>query len=93
VAVKFGDPSGKYAAFLASKDQSYPGRPWFLWNQPLSDSGLAVKFVPDNDDGGNGSVDPDNNTSGTVPSNGASSARIGWGLGLVGAFVGIALGL
>ncbi|KAG8688382.1 hypothetical protein FRC11_005539 [Ceratobasidium sp. 423] len=69
--VKFGDPSGKYAAFLASKDQSYPGRPSFLWNQPLSDSGLAVKLVPD-DDGGNGSLDPDNDTTGGTASKNAA---------------------
>ncbi|CAE6416169.1 hypothetical protein ACGC1H_007208 [Rhizoctonia solani] len=92
VAVKFGDPSGKYVAFLASKDQSYPGRPWFLWNQPLSDSGLAVKYVPDDDDGGNGSVDPDN-TTGTVSKNSALGIKIGWGLGLVGVLFGMGLGL
>ncbi|CAE6474335.1 unnamed protein product [Rhizoctonia solani] len=94
VAVKFGDPSGKYAAFLASKDQSYPGRPWFLWNQPLSDSGLAVKSVPGDDDSGNGSTDPDNSTTGVTGSkNAAPGVKIGWGLGLVGVLIGMGLGL
>ncbi|CUA74436.1 hypothetical protein RSOLAG22IIIB_05545 [Rhizoctonia solani] len=93
VAVKFGDPSGKYAAFLASKDQSYPGRPWFLWNQPLSDSGLAVKSVPDDDDGGNGSTDPDNTTGGTGSKNAAFDVTIGWGSSLMGVLIGIGLGL
>ncbi|CAE6481161.1 unnamed protein product [Rhizoctonia solani] len=93
VAVKFGDPSGKYAAFLASKDQSYPGRPWFLWNQPLSDSGLAVKFVPDDDNGGNGSLDPDNGTTGgTGAKNTALGVHAGWSLGLVGILIGTGLG-
>ncbi|CAE7064261.1 unnamed protein product [Rhizoctonia solani] len=93
VAVKFGDPSGKYAAFLASKDQSYPGRPWFLWNQPLSDSGLAVKFVPDDDDGGNGSVDPDNNnTGGTRSRNAALGVQASW-WGLVGVLLATGLGI
>ncbi|CAE6435341.1 unnamed protein product [Rhizoctonia solani] len=94
IAVKFGDPSGKYAAFLASKDQSYPGRPWFLWNQPLSDSGLAVKFVPEDDDGGNGSVDPDNATAGGSGSkNAALGFKAGWGIGMVGALIGMGLGV
>jgi hypothetical protein len=42
VASVYGDPSGKYAQFLANGDSSYPSQPWFLWNQPLSDSGLAA---------------------------------------------------
>ncbi|CAE6465647.1 unnamed protein product [Rhizoctonia solani] len=93
VAVKFGDPSGKYAAFLASKDQSYPGRPWFLWNQPLSDSGLAVKFVPEDDDSGNGSVDPDNSTAGTASNNAVLGFKVDWKVGLVSALAGVVIGL
>jgi hypothetical protein len=42
VAATYGDPNGKYAAFLAKADDSYPSQPYFLWNQPLSDSGLAA---------------------------------------------------
>lgn len=35
----YGDPNGKYAAFLANGEKTYPYEPYFLWNQPLSDSG------------------------------------------------------
>jgi len=42
IASKLGDPSGKYAAFLASADPNYPAQPYFLWNQPFSDSGLPA---------------------------------------------------
>lgn len=42
VASIYGDPSGKYTKFLANADSSYPAQPWFLWNQPLSDSGLSA---------------------------------------------------
>jgi hypothetical protein len=38
-AVVYGDPQGKYAAFLSSSEQDYPAQPWFFWDQPLSDSG------------------------------------------------------
>lgn len=37
----YGDPNGKYAAFLKSQDASYPAEAYFLWDQPLSDSGLV----------------------------------------------------
>jgi hypothetical protein len=42
VGAVYGDPSGKYAAFLKSKDDAYVGEAYFLWNQPLSDSGLVA---------------------------------------------------
>jgi hypothetical protein len=41
VAANYGDPNGTYAAFLANADNTYPAEPYFLFNQPLSDSGLA----------------------------------------------------
>jgi len=41
VAANYGDPSGKYAAFLANADNTYPAEPYFLFNQPFSDSGLT----------------------------------------------------
>ncbi|KAF9459037.1 chondroitin AC/alginate lyase [Collybia nuda] len=41
VAAVYGDPEGKYAAFLAKASPNYPGDPYFLWSQPLSDSGWA----------------------------------------------------
>ncbi|TXT07333.1 hypothetical protein VHUM_03053 [Vanrija humicola] len=42
VASIFGDPEGKYAAWLNDKSQGkYVADASFLWNQPLSDSGNA----------------------------------------------------
>lgn len=38
VASIYGDPSGQYAAFLDKGEPSYPLEPYFLWDQPLSDS-------------------------------------------------------
>lgn len=93
VAAKFGDPTGKYAAFLASKDAQYPGRPWFFWNQPLSDSGLAAGLIskggPD-DDGGVTGGDPDS-PEGSTASNTSAAGRAGVSLlAVVGAAVGLA---
>ena len=45
VASIYGDPDGKYAAFLANGENTYPDDPYFLWNQPLSDSGLSAATV------------------------------------------------
>ncbi|KAG8936109.1 hypothetical protein FRC03_011176 [Tulasnella sp. 419] len=42
VAAHYGDPTGKYAAWLAQKDPQYPSNAWFFYNQPLSDSGIKV---------------------------------------------------
>jgi len=42
VASTYSDPDGKYAAFLANADNQYPAEPYFLWDQPLSDSNLAA---------------------------------------------------
>jgi hypothetical protein len=41
VASVYGDPDGKYAAFLKSKDQQYPSRGYYLLATGLSDSGLT----------------------------------------------------
>ena len=41
VAANYGDPDGKYAAFMANADNTYPAEPYFLFNQNFSDSGLA----------------------------------------------------
>lgn len=92
VAVKFGDPTGKYASFLASKDAQYPGRPWFFWNQPLSDSGLAAGLIkkggPDNDGGLTGGGDPDGpEGTNTGAKNGAG--RVGASFGLVALVLGL----
>ena len=35
----YGDPQGKYAAFLSTSQADYPSDQWFFWDQPLSDSG------------------------------------------------------
>jgi len=42
VGATYGDADGKYAAFLANADNQYPAEPYFLWDQPFSDSGLAA---------------------------------------------------
>jgi len=42
VASKYGDPGGKYASFITKAYTDYPAEPWFFWDQPLSDSGLAA---------------------------------------------------
>lgn len=34
---------GKYAAFLSGAEPDYPHEAWFLWNQPLWDSGFTGK--------------------------------------------------
>ncbi|KAI0074707.1 chondroitin AC/alginate lyase [Panus rudis PR-1116 ss-1] len=42
VAAVYGDPDGKYAKFLLQNNgKDYPADASFLWNQPLSDSGLV----------------------------------------------------
>ncbi|KIM71448.1 hypothetical protein PILCRDRAFT_830320 [Piloderma croceum F 1598] len=42
VAANYGDPNDKYAAFLANADNTYPAQPYFLWDQPFTDSNLAA---------------------------------------------------
>ncbi|KIJ64736.1 hypothetical protein HYDPIDRAFT_89478 [Hydnomerulius pinastri MD-312] len=42
VAAQYGDPTGKYANFLANVDIRYPSAPYFLWNQPFSESNLIA---------------------------------------------------
>jgi hypothetical protein len=42
VASVYGDPGNKYADYLKNGNQNYPGEPYFLFNQPLSDSGLPA---------------------------------------------------
>lgn len=43
VASIYGDPDGKYAAFLASKDPQYPSRAYYFLTPGLSDSGLGER--------------------------------------------------
>jgi hypothetical protein len=40
IGSKYGDPNGTYAAFLYSRQPTYAHNPYFLWDQPFSDSGL-----------------------------------------------------
>jgi hypothetical protein len=42
IASVYGDPDNKYASFLKIGDPNYPRAPYFLYNQPLSDSGLPA---------------------------------------------------
>jgi hypothetical protein len=42
VASMYGDPDGKYAAFLASRDPQYPSRAYYLLTPGLGDSGLVA---------------------------------------------------
>jgi hypothetical protein len=42
IAANYGDPDGKYAAFMANADNEYPAEPYFLLNQNFSDSGLPA---------------------------------------------------
>ncbi|CUA74086.1 hypothetical protein RSOLAG22IIIB_10971 [Rhizoctonia solani] len=62
VAAIYGDPDGKYSKWLAGRDTSFPGQPYFLWNQPLSNAGLSGapsssgnSSTPDTTSGGSGS--------------------------------------
>ncbi|KAG8872918.1 hypothetical protein FRB97_007258 [Tulasnella sp. 331] len=73
VAAHFGDPTGKYAAWLAEKDPLYPGEANFFWEQPLSDSGLKVTEQEE--------INPNGTTTaGSSPTGGAakSGAVQGW---------------
>ncbi|KAF7972126.1 hypothetical protein HWV62_18848 [Athelia sp. TMB] len=42
VAATYGDPTGKYASWLAQADNTYPAQAYFFWDQPFSDSNLAA---------------------------------------------------
>ena len=53
VGAIYGDPSGTYAGFLARVDEPYPADPFFLWNQPLSDSGWVSRNPNFGDTGSN----------------------------------------
>ncbi|EIN14695.1 chondroitin AC/alginate lyase [Punctularia strigosozonata HHB-11173 SS5] len=41
VGSTYGDSDGKYAAWLAAADDTYPQQPYFFWDQNFSDSGLS----------------------------------------------------
>lgn len=54
VASAYGDPTGKYAAFLKEREVLYPGEPYFLWDQPFSDSGLLASNASNSTGSGGG---------------------------------------
>ncbi|KAG8946071.1 hypothetical protein FRC00_009772 [Tulasnella sp. 408] len=70
IASHYGDADGKYAAFLAGKEKTYPGQAWFFWNQPLSDSGLQVHI----DDTGNILPGPGSSTNSASSSSATGSS-------------------
>ncbi|KAG9033457.1 hypothetical protein FS837_002457 [Tulasnella sp. UAMH 9824] len=70
IASHYGDPDGKYAAFLSGKEKTYPGQAWFFWNQPLSDSGLQVHI----DDTGNILPGPGSSTNSASSSSATGSS-------------------
>lgn len=72
VAAKYGDPNGKYAAFLANATPSYPADPYFLWSQPLSDSGWVAPTTSAS------AIDTSSTSGPSTLSNGASGRSVGW---------------
>jgi hypothetical protein len=89
VGALYGDPTGKYARFLAERLPTYAEQPYFLWDQPFSDSGLM-----DSRTGGSASVNapPEPTNTGT---NGAQSViGVGWSLfGIISVVMAGAMGM
>ncbi|QRW05956.1 chondroitin AC/alginate lyase [Ceratobasidium sp. AG-Ba] len=77
VAAHYGDPDGKYAKWLAGRDQSYPGQPYFLWDQPLTNSGLSGAPT------GTASSAVPSATSANGGKNGAVGVRVEMSLGML----------
>jgi hypothetical protein len=69
-AAVYGDPQSTYAQFLNSSEENYPAEPWFLWNQPLSDSGWVRAHA-----GGAGAATPSATASGAAASAGAGAKK------------------
>ncbi|KAI0296777.1 hypothetical protein B0F90DRAFT_1745180 [Multifurca ochricompacta] len=44
-AAVYGDPDGRYAAFLARSEQDYPAQLWFFWNGTPGDY-ARTRVVP-----------------------------------------------
>jgi hypothetical protein len=42
IAAIYGDPNGTYSGFLYSRQPTYAQNPYFLWDQPFTDSGLMA---------------------------------------------------
>ncbi|CAE6378294.1 unnamed protein product [Rhizoctonia solani] len=85
VAAVYGNPDDKYSKRLASRDTSFPGQPYFLWGQPLSNAGL-----PGAPASGDNSSTP-NTTDGNTGSNNAGK-QAGCGMRLwFGGFLSLSL--
>ncbi|KAL0945911.1 hypothetical protein HGRIS_012194 [Hohenbuehelia grisea] len=81
VAAEYGDDSGKYANYLKEKEPEYPAEAWFLWNQPLSDSGLSASASLT---GGSSAPTASSPSVKNADSNGAPAARSIGALTLLG---------
>ena len=72
VASIYGDPTGKYASFVAQGDSNYIFQPYFLWDQPFDDlvwnvSSSAGSGNDTTSEGGSNSTTSDSG-HGAVPS-------------------------
>ena len=65
IASKFGDPDGKYAAFLLKADKNYPAQPYYALASGVSDSG--VKSPANLQSSGSGSGNTSNDGSRVLP--------------------------
>ena len=63
VASRFGDPGGKYAAFLAKTDPQYPAQPYYALSANVSNSGIIQN-----------TTNSTNSTSGTSGTKSAAAA-------------------
>ena len=83
VGAIYGDPNGKYAGFLAKAEEDYPAEPYFLWNQPLSDSGWVSRnpnyggTTSSNGNNANGSNGNGSGSSGPKDDNGNAKVVAG----------------
>lgn len=71
----YGDPAGKYAAFLKNAEVTYPSEPYFLWTQPLSDSGWVASNLPATNSNSNGSSGNGSGSGSTNHTGGAVGVR------------------
>lgn len=79
VAAVYGDPDGKYSQWLAGRDTSFPGQPYFLWDQPLSNAGLTGAPTGTSSAAGSGP------TSSNTKKNAATASSVHVGTALLGA--------
>ncbi|THH06681.1 hypothetical protein EW146_g9539 [Bondarzewia mesenterica] len=55
IAAVYGDPEGKYVGLLNGAEKGYAAEPYFLWDQPLSDSGYVTAVLKNDSASGSGS--------------------------------------